>query len=144
MNNSISNKLRNCLWAGIVAITVQTLFLKMAPFMRIEAESGGLLKLLIIHIPTYINNSLLSFFHTTSFGLIFHYLTGFAMVLLYVYIFEPLLPGKGWQKGSLFSLLPWLINGFIVLPLLGQGIAGFQRCHSAVLFIFLLPTGYSE
>ena len=136
--NKQSATIVNGLKAGLVAISINTIFLRAAPLFNIKAESGGLLKLILMHTSSYINSSLLSFFHATSFWLIFHYLTGFAMVVLYVYILEPLLPGKGWQKGSLFSLLPWLINAFIVLPLLGQGIAGLHALPlSGIIYFFI-------
>ena len=136
--NKYPSKIINALKAGLIAISINTIFLKASSLLNIKAESGGLLKLLLMHTSTFINNSLLTFFHSTSFWVIFHYITGFAMVLLYVYILEPLLPGKGWQKGSLFSLLPWLINGFIVLPLLGQGIVGLQALPvSGIIYFFI-------
>lgn len=49
------------------------------------------------------------------------------MAFFYIYIFEPLLPGGGLLTGSLFSLLPWVVNSFVILPLLGQGILGIHR-----------------
>ena len=60
------------------------------------------------------------------------------MVLIYLYIFEPILPGKGWLKGSLFSLFPWMINGLIVLPLLGQGILGIHQLSIAGIIYFFI------
>ena len=60
------------------------------------------------------------------------------MVLMYVYLFEKLLPGNAWLKGSLFSLLPWSINGCIVLPLLGQGFIGVHKLTTAGMIYFFL------
>ncbi len=136
MNNHISNKLRNALWAGFIAITANTLFLKAAPLLHVAAESGGLLKLVLLHTKQYLPSNILSLTKTTGFWLFFHYLTGFGMVLMYAYLFEPLLPGKGWVKGSLFSLVPWLINGCIVLPLLGQGIMGVHQLSASGMIYF--------
>lgn len=124
--------------AGLIAITVNTLVLKAAPLLDITAESGGLLKLLIMKIGSYVSPDLLSYFKTSTFWLLFHYAIGFGMVLLYVYVFEPLLPGKGWLKGSIFSLLPWIINAFLVLPLLGQGIIGIYQLSTAGIIYFFI------
>ena len=131
-------KVLNGFFAGLIAITVNTLLLKAAPIFNIEAESGGLLKLILLHTYVYMNTPMLAFAHTAAFALLFHYLTGFAMVVLYVYILEPLLPGKGWQKGSLFSLLPWILNGFIILPLLGQGFIGIRQLPvTGIIYFFM-------
>ncbi|TKT84746.1 hypothetical protein [Dyadobacter frigoris] len=136
--NKQSSTFVNGLKAGLLAISINTIFLKAGPLLKIKAESGGLLKLILLHSTPYLNSSFHSIFQTTSFWLIFHYLTGFAMVALYVYILEPWLPYKGCQKGSVFSLVPWLINAFIVLPLLGQGIAGLQALPlSGIIYFFI-------
>lgn len=108
------------LLAGVVAITANTLGLKAAPLMAVNAESGGLLKLVLLHTTPVLPAGGLP----EGFKLLFHYLTGLGMVGLYVLVFEPRLPDNGWVKGGLFSLLPWVLNGFVVLPLLGQGLAG--------------------
>lgn len=138
MNNDNLNKLRNSLCAGFVAITVNTILLKAASLFLIAAESGGLLKLIILHAKQYLPSNVLLLTKTTGFWLLFHYMTGFAMVLIYLYVFEKMLPGKGWVKGSLFSLVPWIINGCIVLPLLGQGFAGIQALPlSGIIYFFI-------
>ncbi len=124
--------------AGFVAITANTIFLKAASLFHIAAESGGLLKLILLHTKQHFPSNVLSLTKTTGFWLLFHYLTGFAMVLMYVYLFEKLLPGKGWVKGSLFSLLPWLMNGCIVLPLLGQGIMGVHQLSAGGMIYFFI------
>ena len=40
------------------------------------------------------------------------------------------------MKGGLFSLLPWAINGFIVLPLLGQGVLGMHAMTAGGILYF--------
>ncbi len=81
--------------AGFVAITINTILLKAASLFHIAAESGGLLELIILHAKQYLPSNALSLTKTTVFWLLFHYMTGFAMVLIYVYFFEKMLPGKG-------------------------------------------------
>ena len=112
------------LLAGLVAITVNTMVLKAAPLLSVNAESGGLLKLALLHAKPLLPAGLLPVVKTEGFKLLFHYVTGLGMVGLYVGVVEPRLPGNGWVRGGLFALLPWALNGFVVLPLLGQGVAG--------------------
>lgn len=61
------------------------------------------------------------------FGLTFRYLSGFGMVFLYVFALEPVLPGNGLVKGALFSFLPWLVAGLVVMPLLGEVAFGLRE-----------------
>ena len=123
---------------GFIAITINTIILKAAPLLHIEAESGGLLKLFILKTRTFLNPGLLLYLKSFIFFIIFHYATGMAMVLLYVLINKKLQPGKGLVKGSVFSLIPWSINYFIVLPLLGQGIAGVNSISTAGIVYFFI------
>ncbi|GAC1602976.1 MAG: hypothetical protein NVS3B25_31420 [Hymenobacter sp.] len=125
------------LLAGLVAITANTLVLKAAPLLAVNAESGGLLKFVLLHTTPVLPAGLLPVVKGEGFKLLFHYFTGLGMVGLYVLVFEPRLPGNGWVKGGLFSLLPWAINAFIVLPLLGQGVAGvYALTASGILYFF--------
>ena len=124
------------LLAGLVAITANTLVLKAAPLLAVNAESGGLLKLVLLHTKLWLPAGLLTVVQTEGFKLLFHYLTGLGMVGLYVLVFEPRLPSNGWAKGGLFSLLPWAINGFVVLPLLGQGVLGTRVLTAGGILYF--------
>ncbi|MBW3127107.1 hypothetical protein [Hymenobacter profundi] len=126
------------LLAGLVAITANTLVLKAAPLLPVNAESGGLLKLALLHTTPLLPAGLLPVVQAAGFKLLFHYLTGLGMVGLYVLVFEPRLPGKGWVKGGLFSLLPWAINGLVVLPLLGQGVAGVHALTAGGIAYFFV------
>ena len=132
--------------AGVVGISVNVAILKAAAPIGIQAESGGLLRLAVnlLRAPT---EALGITALWTSVGLpppaslifwlAFHYATGFGMVCLYV-LLEPRLPGRGLLKGSLFSLLPWLINGLIVLPALGQGVFGYRTLPlSGIAYFFV-------
>ena len=116
--------------SGSIAIAINTLLLKAALLFLITAEGGGLLKLFLqtsnVILPHF------SFEHTAWFALLFHFLTGFLMAVFYAVFFDKMVLAPGWVKGSLFSILPWLINGLMVLPLLKQGIFGY---------ITLTPTG---
>lgn len=127
--------LRAGLLAGTVAITVNTLALKLAQPLGIVAESGGLLRLGSRYAGPIANGLGITYAWakaglpgpaTLPFWLAFHYATGFGMVWLFVAVLHARLPGSGLVKGSLFSLLPWLINGLLVLPALGQGVIGWR------------------
>jgi len=133
--------------AGLLAITVNTVILKAGGPLGFLAESGGLLRLHVLYLGPLFERLGINAWYTSAglpspssvaFWLAFHYVTGFAMVFLYAAIFEPILPGSGPTKGSLFSLLPWLINGLVVLPLLGQGVLGHQRLPvSGIVYFFV-------
>ena len=46
------------------------------------------------------------------------------MAVVYGVAVEPLLHGKPWWKGLLYAAGAWVANALIVLPWLGEGIAG--------------------
>jgi hypothetical protein len=54
----------------------------------------------------------------------FHIVVGLLMALFYAYVLEPILPGKALVKGLIYALIVWLLNAFVVLPAIGEGIAG--------------------
>lgn len=130
------------LWAGTIAIALNTLILKVAQPLGIQAESGGLLKLVLSLLPVGVRSG---FFHTTVFWYIFHFATGAVMVILYAVSFGRM--KTGWFcKGLLFSLCPWLINGLLVLPMLHQrvfGIGTIPVLGIAYFFLANLVFGFS-
>ena len=128
--------LKIALIAGFIAISVNTLLLELAPVIHLKAEGGGLLKLLLQYGRPMTGH--IAFLNTSFFSLIFHYLTGLVMIMIYACWFSQLLKMSGWIKGSLFSLLPWLINGLIVLPLLGFGLLGNYKLSLAGMCYFLI------
>lgn len=54
-----------------------------------------------------------------------HFATGLVWALIYARFFEPRLPGPGWQRGMIFSLLPWVLSIAIFFPIVGAGPFGF-------------------
>jgi hypothetical protein len=58
------------------------------------------------------------------------------MALFYAYVVEPLLPGTALMKGLLYALAVWLANAFIVLPWIGEGIAGSANLDAGGMIYF--------
>ncbi|MPZ13536.1 MAG: hypothetical protein GEU73_03790 [Chloroflexi bacterium] len=53
-----------------------------------------------------------------------HLVVGILWATVYAYALEPRLPGDGWLKGVLFSVLPWLLSIVVFLPVVGGGFLG--------------------
>lgn len=141
------NRLTGAVVAGAAAITINTILLRADRLLGLRAEGGGLLKLMTqtggalakrAGAGAMWEQSFVPRIHTIAFWAMFHYVTGFGMVVLYVVWFVRWLPGNGWVKGALFSLLPWVINAVIVLPLLGNGFAGSRVLSAAGMAYFFL------
>lgn len=52
--------------------------------------------------------------------------SGMVWALLYARWAEPYLPGSGWQRGVLFSLVPWVLSLVVFFPLVGGGFLGLS------------------
>lgn len=53
-------------------------------------------------------------------------LMGLLLGLIYGRLVEPMLGGRGWRKGVVFSLLPGVLSVVAVLPVLGGGFLGLD------------------
>ena len=135
-NRVLYNNIIHTFTAGFIAILVNTLMLKLAPLLKVRAESGGVLKLFLINLP--VKYSSIEFLHGTTFWVIFHFLIGYSMVFMYLFTFVPM-KSLGWmQKGILFSFIPWLINSIVILPLLNHGIMGIKTLEfCGILYFFI-------
>jgi uncharacterized protein DUF6789 len=49
---------------------------------------------------------------------------GLIWALLFVLVFERRLRGSAWERGVLFSLIPWLFSLVVFMPLVGGGLLG--------------------
>jgi hypothetical protein len=58
------------------------------------------------------------------------------MAVFYAFLLEPILPGSALAKGLVFALLVWLANAFIVLPWIGEGLAGSRYLSAAGMIYF--------
>ncbi len=110
--------------AGSLAIAVNTLLLKAADWIRLDIGHGGLLKLLHIGLQRYAGISLPP--AGPAYKIEFHIIVGLGMALVYTSLLEPTLPPRliAWMKGFVYAVFVWLLNAFLILPALGQGVAG--------------------
>jgi hypothetical protein len=51
---------------------------------------------------------------------------GIFWAVIYGWLFVGRLPGRGWQRGMLFSLVPWLLSLVVFFPLVGAGFFGLD------------------
>lgn len=142
------------LLAGGLAITVNTALLAAADAIPLVTARGGLLKLLTVAFGSSLarlgagtlwTQSGLPAPGGTTFQLGFHVVVGLAMALLYGLALEAWLAGPPWRKGLVYAVAVWLANALIVLPLLGEGVAGSRSlglpgmtCFAAVHTVFFV------
>ncbi len=142
------------LLAGALAITVNTALLAAADAISLVTARGGLLKLLTVAFGSSLTRLGVGALWTqsglpapggTTFQLGFHVVVGLAMALLYGLALEAWLAGPPWRKGLVYAMVVWLANALIVLPLLGEGVAGSRSlglpgiaCFAAVHTMFFV------
>jgi hypothetical protein len=66
----------------------------------------------------------------------FHLIVGLAMAIVYSLLFEPLWRGPPWLLGLTYAAAVWIANAFVVLPLIGEGIAGSATLSTAGILWF--------
>jgi hypothetical protein len=135
------------LLAGLIAIVVNTLLLEAADWIPLVTARGGLLKLLKIYFSEPLARvgvaDLWASLHlpgpdSGAFKSGFHILVGLLMAAFYAFVLEPVLPGSPLVKGLIYALLVWLANAFIVLPWIGEGIAGSRYLSAAGMLYFAM------
>ena len=121
------------LTAGAIAITVHILLLNLADAFGIVTARGGLQRLVRIWVSSPIVRSGLGDAwlaiglpgpDTQLFRTSFKVCVAFGMAIFYAFVIHPKVKGSALRKGLLYAFFIWLINAFVVLPLLGEGIAG--------------------
>ena len=146
--------------AGVVALTINILLLNLADVLGIVTARGGLQRLVRMWVSAPIVRSGIGELwlalglpgpDTAVFRTGFKVCVGLGMAIFYAFVVAPNLTGGVLKKSLLYALVIWLINAFVVLPLLGEGIAGarvlsivgmawFAAAHTAffilVAFIF--------
>jgi hypothetical protein len=104
--------------AGTIAIVLNTLALDAAQLVPLATGNGGLLRFLMMLTGGAVSAPAGAVFQTG-----FHIVIGLAMALFYAFALEPWMRVPSWLGGVLFATAVWLINAFIVLPTIGEGIA---------------------
>jgi hypothetical protein len=140
-----SRRLGAALLAGLIAIVVNTAVLEAADWIPLVTARGGLLKLLKIYFAAPLAGlgvaDLWAALHlpaadTHAFKTGFHVLVGLLMAVFYAFALEPILSGSALVKGLVYALLVWFANAFIVLPWIGEGIAGSGFLSAAGMIYF--------
>lgn len=121
--------------AGFIAVSVHTVLLLAARAFDLQVGSGGLLGLLrnawgdrfqALGIGRIWSGAGLPLPGSTAFWILFHVLVGILLALIYAWLFEPRLKGSGQRRGVLFAQLPWILHSAVLMPLVGNGFAGYH------------------
>lgn len=64
--------------------------------------------------------------HQLYAALAMHGVIGIFWALVYAAFAEPHLPGRGWVRGVIFSLGPWILSLILFLPVVGGGFLGLS------------------
>lgn len=59
------------------------------------------------------------------FAALVHFGVGLTLACIYSLV-EKRLPGKGWQSGIAFSMIPWLLSALVFFPMVGAGFLGLK------------------
>ena len=125
--------------AGSIALAANMALLSIAGAAGITTGQGGLLRLFAtiiqhlagsLHLLDGLSNLPLPSQAT------FHIVTGLAMAVVYALMIEPRLPGRPFSKGLVYGTVVWCFNAFLVLPLIGEGIAGSRNVDTVGLIVF--------
>lgn len=141
---------RAWLLAGIVAIAVNTVLLNLAARSGLQTGHGGLLQLIRPWLAPVLDHMGLTHAWTSTglpvpgtpvFKMGFHVFVGMLMAAIYVCA-ERFVHWRPWLKGLVYAVVVYLANALIVLPLLGQGIAGSRVVsgYGLVYFAFAHTT----
>lgn len=136
----IRARLATSLAAGAIAISLNSALLEASDAMGLRTAHGGLLKLVLnaavpvadlLGLTLWWQGSVVPVTQGSEFQFGFHILVGLLMAIFYAAAVEPVLSGPSWWKGLLYAIAAWLLNAFVVLPLIGEGIAGFHHLSLA-------------
>lgn len=128
-NRQRGQSIRYGLIAGTIAIVINILLLQLGSALGLQTGHGGLLKFLVAvtHLgPIQWQQSPLNILPSTVWKVAFHFVVGLGMALFYaIYlesrlrrVFTPIV------SGLFYALGLWLVNAWMILPVLGMGIAG--------------------
>lgn len=149
------------LFAGGVAIVLNTVALDVADLFHLETAHGGLLRMLSSWLAVPFDRlgvtAVWSYLDGPSptgpvFRTGFHLFVGLLMAQAYAFVLERRLPGSIPTKGLIYAAIVWIINATVVLPATGEGFAGrahltfagiawFAVCHT--LFFLVLAYDFA-
>jgi len=133
------------LTAGTVAIVLNILVLDAFDAAGIITARGGLQKLVRAWLsPPLVGSGISDVWsflglpgpETPVFKTGFKVTVGLLMALAYALLFEPMLRGGFLRKGLVAAVPFWLLNACVVLPLLGEGIAGVRTLTAGGLLSY--------
>jgi hypothetical protein len=148
--------------SGALATVINMAMLAALRAAGIRTSHGGLLRLIGLEFlrvtsflrinGTYREPALL-LFAVGWFQSAFHIFTGLLMAVVYVLLLEPRRGASPLLRGMLYGIAVWLFNSFLVLPAIGEGIAGknhlnalgiygFAAAHLSYFVVLSLPTYY--
>ena len=141
----ITRRLAFGVLAGSIAIAANSAVLAAAEWIPLETAHGGLLKLLTNSLDgTFTDAGIIRIWGawglpgvtTQEFKFGFHFLVGIAMAAFYAVALETGYDAPAWLKGGLYALVIWLANAFVVLPWIGEGVAGSRSLGVMGIFYF--------
>ena len=130
---STARTIVRALVAGAVAVTINIWLLDLCDAAGIVTARGGLqrlVKLWLARPTTQLGVADLWAVlglpgpDTNVFKTGFKVTVGLGMAVFYALVIDRQIPGSTLLKGLGYALFVWLLNAFVVLPLLGEGIAG--------------------
>jgi uncharacterized membrane protein YagU involved in acid resistance len=158
----VRHRLLTAIVSGFLATATNMAMLAALRAAGIRTAHGGLLRLLasgFIRLTPFLGINatyreqarLLSSAGWSQSG--FHILTGLLMAVVYVFFLEPRRGVSPLLRGILYGLAIWLFNSLVVLPAIGEGIAGkrhlnaagiggFAAAHLSYFLVLSLSTSY--
>jgi hypothetical protein len=133
------------LLAAAVGIEVNTTVLAGADALGLKTAHGGLLRLLEdvadgiairLGLAAWWGRAIVPLVTNGHFEFFFHVFVGLLMALFYAYVVEPASIGRPWVKGLICAVAVWMLNAIIVLPLIGEGLAGSRHLSGAGMIGF--------
>lgn len=132
---SIVRRAGQALVAGALALIPNFALLAVADALDIVTARGGFQRLVklwtgphfeVLGIAAWWRATPLPDPNGPAFTVGFKIAVGLGMALVYA-IIEPRLPGRPLVKGFVYAGIVWLLNAALVLPLLGEGVAGIRN-----------------
>jgi hypothetical protein len=99
---------RRAVAGGLVATAAMTLLMLTAPMMRLPPMNVGAM------LGSMMGGSLFL-------GWMAHFAIGTVLAIVYAALVATRLPGRGFVRGALFGLAPWLVAQLVVMPMMGAG-----------------------